>query len=103
MRCTEDLNAYLATNWRSFSTQNYFDKNGVFVSVVFSGPMLAASMFLLLNALRSASSSVLSNIALCQRFSVASFPQLLIQYCARRARQCCPTLRSVCDQCCVFP
>ena len=56
MYCAEWINTYGANNWQSFATQNYFDKNGVFVSVVFSGPMLAASMFLLLNALRSASS-----------------------------------------------
>ena len=38
MRCTEDLNAYLATNWRSFSTQNYFDKNGIELrKLIYSG------------------------------------------------------------------
>ena len=46
MRCTEDLNAYLAANWRSFSTQNYFDKNGVFMCTIVSVPLLLMAAFM---------------------------------------------------------
>ena len=33
-----------AEHWQSFAQQNYFDKNGIFVSVVFSAPLLCAAM-----------------------------------------------------------
>ena len=36
----ENLNELAELNWKKFSTQNYFDKHGVFVSVVFSTPLL---------------------------------------------------------------
>lgn len=51
----ESLNRYAGEHWQDFAGQNYFDKRGVFISVVFSTPLLACAMFVLLNALRSAS------------------------------------------------
>ena len=36
----ETFNTYGAENWETFSTQDYFDKNGVFVTVVFSAPLV---------------------------------------------------------------
>ena len=58
--CAETINRIAGENWRSFATQNYFDKRGVFISVMFSTPLLACSMFVLLNALRSASSLLIA-------------------------------------------
>ena len=55
MYCAEWINRLAGENWASFAGQNYFDKNGVFISVMFSAPLLLLSFFILLNALRSAS------------------------------------------------
>ena len=52
----EYVNSYGSRHWESFAGQNYFDKRGVFISVMYSLPMLCAAMFVLLNALRAASS-----------------------------------------------
>ena len=38
--CASTLNAWGAEHWEHFSTQNYFDKNGVFVSALFTAPMI---------------------------------------------------------------
>ena len=51
----EWVNSFAAKRWDTFARQNYFDKRGVFISVMYSAPLLCAAMFLLLNALRSAS------------------------------------------------
>lgn len=51
----ETLNRLAGEQWQQFAGQNYFDKHGVFISVLFSAPLLACAMFVLLNALRSAS------------------------------------------------
>ena len=53
----EYLNTFAAARWREFAGQNYFDKRGVFISVMYSAPLLCASMFLLLNALRASRES----------------------------------------------
>ena len=47
----ESFNSYGAKNWQAFSTQNYFDKNGVFASVIFSSPLLILGVGIMLNAL----------------------------------------------------
>ena len=40
------FNAYAALNWRAIGfTQNYFDEHGVFLSFVFSGPLLLLALF----------------------------------------------------------
>jgi hypothetical protein len=49
----EKLNNLLANNWKNFSTQNYFDKHGVFFSVLWSGPLLVIAIIILLNTLFS--------------------------------------------------
>lgn len=49
----ERLNVILARNWKSFATQNYFDPHGVFLSVLWSGPLLIVSMVILINTLFS--------------------------------------------------
>ncbi|XP_058724836.1 uncharacterized protein LOC131596251 [Vicia villosa] len=50
---TERLNSLLRGNWKSFSSQNYFDPSGVFMSVLWSGPLLALAMIILINTLFS--------------------------------------------------
>ncbi|KAJ8968804.1 hypothetical protein NQ317_009566 [Molorchus minor] len=37
---SESINKMASTNWKIFSRQQYFDKNGLFISVVFSMPIL---------------------------------------------------------------
>ncbi|KAJ4881435.1 Uncharacterized protein Rs2_38490 [Raphanus sativus] len=49
----ESLNRVLRKNWKSFSTQNYFDPHGVFLSVLWSGPLLVIAMIILINTLFS--------------------------------------------------
>ena len=49
----ENLNRELRKNWKSFSTQNYFDSNGVFLSTLWSGPLLVIAMIILINTLFS--------------------------------------------------
>ncbi|KAL3641805.1 hypothetical protein CASFOL_012620 [Castilleja foliolosa] len=49
----ERLNRFLAGNWRSFASQNYFDTNGLFLSVLWSGPLLVIAILILVNTLFS--------------------------------------------------
>mmetsp|Transcript_14092 Transcript_14092/g.23386 ORF Transcript_14092/g.23386 Transcript_14092/m.23386 type:complete len:175 (-) Transcript_14092:541-1065(-) len=50
----EWFNRLGAAHWQSFATQMYFDERGVFISAVFSVPLLTAAFYILVNALRSA-------------------------------------------------
>ena len=52
---SEMLNTYARANWERFSTQNYFDSHGFFISVMFSGPLLLLAMFQMVNFLIIAS------------------------------------------------
>ncbi|KAL8581366.1 hypothetical protein ACOMHN_034444 [Nucella lapillus] len=38
--CSEYINEFAAKHWKKFSKQQYFDSNGLFISVVFSVPIL---------------------------------------------------------------
>jgi hypothetical protein len=38
------MNRYLGENWKSFTSRNYFDRSGVFISVVWSGPLIVISI-----------------------------------------------------------
>ncbi|GER30785.1 transmembrane protein 18 [Striga asiatica] len=49
----ELLNQFLAGNWRSFAGQNYFDSNGLFLSILWSGPLLVIAILILVNTLFS--------------------------------------------------
>ncbi|KMT20059.1 hypothetical protein BVRB_1g000780 [Beta vulgaris subsp. vulgaris] len=49
----ERLNKLLGVHWQSFATQNYFDPHGVFLSVLWSGPLLIIAMLILINTLFS--------------------------------------------------
>ena len=43
----EKINTICSQRWQEFTTQNYFDKNGVFASTMFSGPLLAIATIIL--------------------------------------------------------
>eukprot|EP01111_Echinosteliopsis_oligospora_P013817 TRINITY_DN5050_c0_g1_i1.p1 TRINITY_DN5050_c0_g1~~TRINITY_DN5050_c0_g1_i1.p1 ORF type:complete len:185 (-),score=25.31 TRINITY_DN5050_c0_g1_i1:40-561(-) len=45
-------NSYLAEHWERFTNRNYFDKNGLFLSIMFSAPVLLSCFFLLINFIR---------------------------------------------------
>lgn len=45
----ERLNRILASNWKSFAGQNYFDANGLFLSVLWSGPLLVIAIIILVS------------------------------------------------------
>lgn len=47
VRSAETINQYAAMNWESFSTQNYFDERGVFISIMLCGPLLLDSFIML--------------------------------------------------------
>ena len=47
----ERLNRLLGVHWQSFATQNYFDPHGLFLSVLWSGPLLIISMSILVSIL----------------------------------------------------
>ncbi|EZA53364.1 transmembrane protein 18 isoform X2 [Ooceraea biroi] len=43
---SESINEVAATNWRVFSRQQYFDSKGLFISIVFSVPILINCMIM---------------------------------------------------------
>ncbi|KAH9757941.1 transmembrane protein 18 [Citrus sinensis] len=49
----ENLNRVLGSNWKRFATQNYFDPHGVFLSALWSGPLLFIAIIILVNTLFS--------------------------------------------------
>ncbi|CAI7743120.1 unnamed protein product, partial [Closterium sp. NIES-54] len=49
----EHINAYAAHHWKLFSRQNYFDQYGLFVSVLFSGPILVIAIVILVQLMIS--------------------------------------------------
>jgi len=55
VRSAEYLNDYGRANWEQIATQNYFDQQGIFVSVMISAPLLLDSLIMLFIYLREAS------------------------------------------------
>ncbi|CAD7014945.1 transmembrane protein 18 [Ceratitis capitata] len=45
--CSESINEIAAAKWSSFSKQQYFDSNGLFISTVFSIPILLNCMLII--------------------------------------------------------
>jgi hypothetical protein len=56
---SEYINTWCHNHWQLFATQDYFDKQGVFSSMMFSGPLLAMLFVQLLNFLALASSTLI--------------------------------------------
>ena len=67
----ERLNTIAAANWERFSTQNYFDKQGVFVSTMWSMPLLLIGVVMLFQSLYSAS-SLLVQVSVCLSVCLSS-------------------------------
>lgn len=55
VRMAETLNDLGAKQWRLFATQNYFDRRGIFVSIMLCAPLLLDSLLMMLLFLREAS------------------------------------------------
>ncbi|THU68780.1 hypothetical protein C4D60_Mb08t07450 [Musa balbisiana] len=49
----ERVNSFLGRNWKSFSSQNYYDPHGLFISVLWSGPLLIIMIIIVVNTLFS--------------------------------------------------
>lgn len=54
IRSAERLNEYGRNHWEDFATQDYFDKGGFFVTVMFSVPLLMTCFFLMQSYVREA-------------------------------------------------
>lgn len=46
---SERINSFASTHWREFSSQNYFDIHGLFIGVLFAGPLLVLGFTQLVN------------------------------------------------------
>jgi transmembrane protein 18 len=55
VRTVEYLNQLASRNWKDFTTQNYFDHKGIFVSFMVSGPLLFDCLMMLMLFVREAS------------------------------------------------
>lgn len=54
VRSAEWLNSLGGRNWERFSTQNYFDKKGIFVGIMLCGPLLVDCLIMLLMFVKEA-------------------------------------------------
>ena len=56
VRCAEKLNQIGNSRWRDFATQNYFDKNGIFMGIMICAPLLMVCFIMLVSLIREAKS-----------------------------------------------
>jgi hypothetical protein len=54
VRCAEKLNQMGNSRWRDFATQNYFDKNGIFMGIMICAPLLMVCFVMLVSLIREA-------------------------------------------------
>ena len=59
-RSAEYLNEFLGMRWRGFATQNYFDPRGIFISLMFSAPIVLIVLTLVVRAWLDPLSQLLS-------------------------------------------
>lgn len=71
----ERLNTVLSENWQKFSTQNYFDTHGIFLSVLWSGPLLITSIVILV-------SSIFTSPSICSRWDYPCLTSTLALHCS---------------------
>ena len=57
--CAEYINAWAFDHWQLFSTQNYFDPSGLFVTVVLSLPLCLISLITVILGLYNTSQLVI--------------------------------------------
>jgi transmembrane protein 18 len=55
IRCSEYMNRYGNQHWNQLATQNYFDRQGVFVTIFICTPLLINSFIMLLSFVYEAS------------------------------------------------
>ena len=56
VRFAEKLNQIGNNRWRDFATQNYFDKNGIFMGIMICAPLLMVCFVMLVSLIREAKS-----------------------------------------------
>ena len=56
VRGAEMINDFASLHWDSFATQNYFDKRGVFIGIMFCAPLFMNCFMMLILSVREASS-----------------------------------------------
>ncbi|KAL7521340.1 hypothetical protein ACHAWX_006007 [Stephanocyclus meneghinianus] len=54
VRLAEQLNQLGNSRWRDFATQNYFDKNGIFMGIVICAPLLVICFVMLVSLIQEA-------------------------------------------------
>ncbi|XP_072383649.1 transmembrane protein 18 [Diabrotica undecimpunctata] len=62
---SESINKMASTNWKIFSRQQYFDSNGLFISVVFSIPILL-NCILMVGSWLYQSTQLMTNLKVAQ-------------------------------------
>ncbi|CAM9216148.1 unnamed protein product [Sphacelaria rigidula] len=55
-RSSEYINTYLRNHWQDFSRQNYFDEHGIFMGVMWAGPLILLGFAMLVSLLCQAAS-----------------------------------------------
>ena len=56
VRFAEKMNQIGNSRWRDFATQNYFDKNGIFMGIMICAPLLMVCFVMLVSLIREAKS-----------------------------------------------